>query len=301
MKFSVVTDMLGEESFEEAISQAKRLGFDFVELRAKLDGDTVDTISVDKAKALREVVESYGLKVATLSSWAVNSCTFSGPPKYDNYDDRHHLEMTEQLDRLFDLADAFHAPNVRIYPLHRREGFDALSTEEKEQEYTHNADVLLRHAKHAKKRGKVLLVENEPPTLANNCQELGVLMKKTQHPNLKLNWDIVNGWRSGEYPTIQAYQAIKGHVASIHLKGASREINSITDESPYGRFNNFAIAGQDDFEHEEIIQAVAEGDPQAILTIDTHYPSFYQQDKIGEVEVVRQTKEFFEKILKVRA
>ncbi|WP_413374984.1 sugar phosphate isomerase/epimerase family protein [Alkalihalobacillus sp. 1P02AB] len=301
MKFSVVTDMFGKELFEEAIVSAKELGFDYVELRAKLDGDTIDTISVKKARDLRELVESYGLQVSTLSSWAVNPCTFSGPPKYDNYDDSHHLEMTSQLNRLFDLAEAFHAPHVRIYPLHRKANFDTLSSFEKQQEYNHNANVLLRHAEHAKQRGKIILVENEPPTLANSCKELGELMKQTNHPNLKLNWDIVNGWRSGEYPTVKAYESIKGHIASIHLKGASREVNSITEHTPYGRFNNFAIAGKDDFNHEEILSAVSEGDPEAILTIDTHYPSFYQQDKIGEVEVIRQTKELFEKILKVNA
>ncbi|MFC0471408.1 sugar phosphate isomerase/epimerase [Halalkalibacter kiskunsagensis] len=301
MKFSIVTDMLGKESFEEAIANAKELGFDYVELRAKLDGDTIDTISVEKARQLGEVVKKHGLKVATLSSWAVNSCTFSGPPKYDNYDEGHHHEMTEQLRRLFDLADAFSAPNVRIYSLHRREGFDTLPPEEKEKEYQHNTAVLLAHAEHAQTRGKVILVENEPPTLANNCVELGELMKNTNHPNLKLNWDIVNGWRTGEFPTVEKYEHIKGHVASVHLKGASREVNSISNEFSHGRFNNFAIAGEDDFEHVEIMTALAKHDPEAILTIDTHYPSFYQQDKIGEVEVVRQTKEFFEKILKVKA
>jgi 3-dehydroshikimate dehydratase len=297
VKFSVVTDMFGKESFSEALKDAKELGFDFVELRAKLDGNTIDTITVEKAKELGRKVKEHGLKVATLSSWAINTCTFSGPPKYDNYDENHHKAMIKELERLFNLADAFDAPNIRIYSLYRRPDFDLSSDEDQEAEFKHNAEVLRGHAEYAKERGKVLLVENEPPTLANNCVELGKLVKFAKHPNLKLNWDIVNGWRSGEYPTVEKYKHIKGNVASVHLKGASREVNSISKDTPNGRFNNFAIAGQDDFEHRDILNALLKGDPEAIWTIDTHYPSFYQQDKIGEFEAVKRSKEFFKSVI----
>ncbi|WP_165967177.1 sugar phosphate isomerase/epimerase [Jeotgalibacillus sp. S-D1] len=297
MKFSVVTDMLGKESFEEAVQHAKQLNFDYVDLRAMLDGDTIDTISIDKAKKLHQLIRKYDLKVSTLSSWAVNPCTFSGEPKYNNKDENHHQKMRQVLDRLLDLADAFDATYIRIYPLHRNEGFDQLSENEKELEYKYNAQILKGHAEHAQKRGKVLLVENEPPTLANTVGELAKIMEYADHPNLKVNWDIVNGWRAGEYPTLQQYEKIKGNVHQVHIKGASRVINSSTNDNPHGLFNNFTIAGQDDFDHEEIMKALLAGDPHVILTIDTHYPSFYQQDKIGEVEVIERTKEFFEKTL----
>ncbi|MGJ9384824.1 sugar phosphate isomerase/epimerase family protein [Salipaludibacillus sp. CF4.18] len=299
MKFSIVTDMLGKESFDEALQEAKNLKFDYVELRAKLDGDTIDSISVDKAKQLGQKVKEHGLKVSTLSSWAINPCTFSGPPRYDNYDDNHHQAMEKELDRLLDLADALDAENVRIYSLYRSPEFDQLSENEQEEQYKHNAAMLNKHVKHATERGKTILVENEPPTLANTIFELGKLIKYADNPQLRLNWDIVNGWRAGEYPTPVLYERhIQGYVGSVHLKGASQLVNSVSNEMPEGRFNNFAIAGRDDFKHEEILKALVSGDPDVILTIDTHYPSFYQQDKIGEVEVVRLTKEFIENLLK---
>lgn len=297
MKFSVLTDMLGEESFDQALKKAKELGFEVAELRGKLDGDTVDSISVEKASELGEKIKEHGLQAATLSSWAINPCTFSGPPKYDNYDKEHHKQMSKELERLLDLAEAFDASYIRVYSLYRSPDFDLLPGDEKEKLYKHNAEILRGHAEHAAKRGKTILVENEPPTVANNCVELGKLLQYGNHPNLKLNWDIVNGWRAGEYPTVEAYEHITGNVASVHLKGASRLVNSITPEMPEGRFNNFAIAGKDDFKHEPIMKALIKGDPDVILSIDTHYPSFYQQDKLGEAEVVKHTKEFFENLL----
>ena len=301
MKFSIITDMLGLDSFEESLKTAKELGFEYIDLRGKLDGDTVDSISLEKAKELSDLVDKHNLKVTTLSSWAVNPCTFSGPSSYDNFDDKHHENMSKELDRLFDLADVFSAPYIRVYSLHKQDGFYNWTDSEKEKEYKNNAEVMRKHADHAQKRDKVLLMENEPPTLASTCVELGILLNYVEHPNLKINWDITNGWRAGEYPTVETYEHIKGHVVQTHLKGVSRQSNSITEENPKGRFNNFAIAGKDDFDHKEIMNALKEHDPNVIWTIDTHYPSFYQQDKIGEVEVVRMTKEFFENILYIKA
>ena len=290
--------MLGCESFEEALQHTKELGFTNIDLRGKLNDSTIDNIYLEKAKYLSLLIQENNLKVSSLSSWAVNSCTFTGEPSYQNDDENHHRNMSTVLDRLFDLADIFSTPYIRIYSLYRQEDFNLLADDEKEKQYKHNAEIMLRHAEHAKERGKILLVENEPPTLTSNCEELGILVKYTNHPNLKINWDIVNGWRAGEYPTLEKYEHIKGSVYQTHLKGASRLSNSITKENPYGLFGNFAIAGKDDFDHEPIMKALADHDPKVILTIDTHYPSFYQQDKLGEVEVVRQTKEFFESVVK---
>jgi len=294
MKFSIFTDMLGTESFQESLEHAKNLGFTNIDLRGKLNGSTIDDVTLEKARVLSEMIQEQGLQVSSLSSWAVNSCTFSGPPKYDNHDEEHHKQMGEVLNRLFDLADIFGSTFIRIYSLYRQEDFNLLSDEEKDAQYLHNANIMLRHAEQAKSRNKILLVENEPPTLTNSAKELGILMKYTNHPNLKVNWDVLNGWRAGEYPTVEAYEHIKGHVYQTHLKGAYRLSNSITKENPTGTFGNFAIAGKDDYDHTPVMKAIAENDPQAILTIDTHYPSFYVQDRIGEVEVVRQTKAFFE-------
>ena len=297
MKFSVFTDMLGTESFEESLQLAVGLGFSYVDVRAELDGDTIDTISMEKARAYKQKLDQYKLQVASVSSWAVNTCTFSGPPKYDNYDEAHHTAMDEVLERLFDLAHIFDAPYVRVYSLYRQENFHTLSEEKREEQYRHNASIMRRHAEHARQRNKYIVVENEPPTLTSNAEELGKLVAYANHPHLKINWDIINGWRAQEYPTVEVYKHVKGHVWQTHLKGASRLSNSVTELNPHGSFGNFAIAGQDDYDHKPVIQAIAKNDPQAVMTIDTHYPSFYKQDQIGEVEAVRRTKAFFESLV----
>jgi 3-dehydroshikimate dehydratase len=298
MKFSVFTDMLGHDSFEDALRSAQELGFTSIDLRAKLNGDTTDTISEAKCEQLAQLVQKYQLQVNSISSWAVNPCAFAGPPKYDNYDKSFHTKMRDVLARLCNIADTFGAPFVRVYSLYRQEDFDELPDEEKEKQYKHNAAVLRRHAEFLSTRDKTLLVENEPPTLTKNAYELGLLTKFADHPNLKINWDIVNEWRTGNYPTLESYEHVKGYVYQTHLKGASRKTNSVSTEKPFGEFENFTIADQDDFDHATILKEINNYDPQAVMTIDTHYPSFDEKDKIGEVEAVRRSKEFFESIIK---
>lgn len=295
MKFSVFTDMLGTETFEQALQVAAELGFASIDLRASLDGDTIDTISLEKARELKTQIDQSGLQVNSVSSWAVNTCSFSGPPKYDSHVEGHHEQMSQVLERLFDLADIFEAPLVRVYSLHRPEGFDEWTEEKKEAEYRYNAAIMRRHAEHAQHRNKIIVVENEPPTLSSTATELGILARYADHPHLKINWDILNGWRAGEYPTVEAYEHIKGYVWQTHLKGAYRQPNSVHAKHPFGQFGNFAIAGQDDYDHGPVMQAIALHDPQAVMTIDTHYPSLDVRDKVGEIEVMRRSKQFFER------
>ena len=205
--------------------------------------------------------------------------------------------MTVVLERLFDLADIFEVQHVRVYSLHRPEGFDQWPEAKKEAEYAYNATIMRGHAEHAKSRGKILLVENEPPTLTKGPRELGMLVTYANHPNLKINWDIINSWWAGEYPSLESYEYVKGALLQTHLKGAYRKPNSINLNNPHGDFKGFAIAGEDDYEHSGILQSIAKHDPQAVMTIDTHYPSLEDKDKVGEAEVVRRSKVYFESTL----
>ena len=54
MRFSVFTDMLGCEDFEKSLQTAVELGFSIVDLRSKLNGDSIDTISLEKAKEIKK-------------------------------------------------------------------------------------------------------------------------------------------------------------------------------------------------------------------------------------------------------
>lgn len=301
MKFSVITDVLGTDSFDEALSIAKQLDFEYVDIRAKLNGSMIDIVSVEQAAELKKKVDEHGLKVSALTSWAVNPCSMTEPPSYDNYDERFHDEMSETLERLCKLANIFESTYIRIYSLSRPEGFDQLSDEDKAVHYEHNATIMRRHAETAGKYNKIILVENEPPTLTSCAMELGIMIKLVNHPNLKVNWDIVNEWIGGRYATVEDYEHIKGSVDQIHLKGGFGQPNSEDELNPYGKFLKVGIPGKDDFHHAVIMKEIINHDPQVMMTFDPHYTALDATDQIGEVEVVRQSKRFIGSIFKASA
>ncbi|MFB9275775.1 sugar phosphate isomerase/epimerase family protein [Cohnella cellulosilytica] len=298
MKFSVITDVLGTDSFEEALRIAKQLGFEYIDIRAKLDGSRLDMISLEQAADLKRKVDANGLKVSALTSWAINPCSFSGPPTYDNYDESFHIEMLAKLEHLSQLANVFNTQYLRTYSLSKPEGFDRLSDEDKEIHYQHNAKIMRRHAETAAKYNKILIIENEPPTLTGSAKELGIMIKLVNHPNLKVNWDIVNEWIGGGYASVDAYEHIKGHVDQVHLKGGFGKPDSADESHPYGKFLKVGIPGKDDFNHAAIMKEIVKHDPQVMMTFDPHYSSLDAADQLGEVEVIRQSKQFIESIFK---
>jgi 3-dehydroshikimate dehydratase len=297
MKFSVVTDVLGTESFEEALDIAKQLGFSLVDIRSKMDGNNIDNITLDKAIELRGLLDSKGLQVSCLTSWAINPISFTGgPPSYDNYDELFHAKMLKELERLCDLADIFNTTYIRIYSLSRPEGFDQLSAEDKELLYKHNGAIMRRHAELASTRNKILLIENEPPSLTNCAKELGTMIRYANHPNLKVNWDIINEWIGGQYATVEAYELIKDAVHQVHIKGGFKAAGSEDELNPHGKFGRVGIAGKDDYDHLTMMQAITSYNPNLMITFDTHYFALDESDKLGEIEVVRQSKRYIESL-----
>ncbi|MFC5650529.1 sugar phosphate isomerase/epimerase family protein [Paenibacillus solisilvae] len=294
MILSTITDMLFIDSFEEALRTTKELGFDYIDVRDKLDGDTVDSISVEKARELKKRIDAYGLKTCVLVSRMINPVYL----KYDKNDDKHHAHTLDLIANLCDLADALGAKYIRCNPLYRPADYHLLSGQEQEEQQKHNAAVMFGMGEMAKSRDKIILIENEPPSIANKAEELGWLAKLTNHPNVRINWDILNEWRAGIYPTLNSYQHVKGLLGGAHLKGAYRVSGSQSADNPHGLFRNYGIPDQDNFDHKPVLKAIAQYDPQAVMTIDTHFHNLDEEDrKIGPVEVMRRSKLFFERML----
>jgi sugar phosphate isomerase/epimerase len=298
MKLSAISDMLFLDSLEEALQTMQKLGFRYVDLRDKLDGDTVDSLGTGKAKEIRKMLDHYGLQACVLVSRAIYPISHFGPHRYNKYDEQYHAFTLREFDRLCDTAEILGASCIRINTLYRTRNYFKLPDHEKEEQQTHNAEALRKLAEHGAKRGVIALVENEPPSLANKAEEFAILLEKVNHPNLRINWDIVNQWRAGTYPTVADYELIKGSLGGTHLKGAYRVPGSETVQNPSGVYRNVAIPDIDDFDHMPLLKAIAKHDPDAIMTIDTHFHELDPADKQwGAVEVMRRSKKFFEAML----
>jgi 3-dehydroshikimate dehydratase len=299
MKLGTFPDMLFIDSFEESLARVKEMGFEYIDLREGLDGNNVDNISLDKARSLKSKMDEYGLKGRVIVSRSINPISFVGPPKYDKYDKAHHAKTIKFVDHLCDVADAFGAGHIRVNPMYRSVDYHKLSDAGRQEQIDHCISVISGIAEHLKSRGKVGILENEPPSIGNKAEELGQLVRGVNSPNLLVNWDIVNDWRAGVHATVDHYEAVKGILGGAHLKGAYKQFGTENAGNPFGLYRNFAIPDQDDFDHEPLLKAIAKHDPEAIITIDTHYHQLDVEDRtVGSIEVMRRSKVYFESLMK---
>jgi sugar phosphate isomerase/epimerase len=276
MRFSAFTDIL-QRPFEPALDALAGIGLMTVDLRTKIGEHSVDTLTADAAGRAGEAIRSRGLSVGCVASWGVNPMNGA----YNPFDPAYRDTMRARTAHLAELARDLGARHVRVYSFKRPPG------EIPESYRAENAQFLSELAQICAERDRVLVVENEPPTVTATCAELGDLMRRDVPAFLKINWDIVNGWRAGELPWAPGvFDAIRGHVAHVHVKGARAAAD--------GSFQAMALPGQDDVPHAELFRALAESGFDGIVTIDPHYGQFAEADKLTEVadpvlEVVRRT------------
>ncbi|HUW82355.1 MAG TPA: sugar phosphate isomerase/epimerase [Phycisphaerae bacterium] len=283
MQFSAFTDIL-DRPFESALDALAGLGLRCIDLRSKIGQDNVDTLRGQAARRAAEAIASRNLRVGCVASWGVNP--MSGD--YDPAEPLYRQAMRERTAHLAQLAELLEAPSVRVYSLKRPD--DPVT----EQHRADNAAFLYELAAICAERKRLLVIENEPPTLTATCAELGDLMRRPVHESLKINWDIVNGWRAGELPWApRVFDQIAGHVAHIHVKGARA--------APDGSFATMAVPGKDDVPHVELLAALDRSGFDGTVTIDPHYGQFAEADKLTDVEepvleVVRQTLDYLRSI-----
>lgn len=68
--------------------------------------------------------------------------------------------------------------------------------------------------------GITLIVETHPGTLADSMASTLQLLEEVDQPNLKINFDVLHVWESGEDP-IDGFNVLKPHIEHFHLKNIS--------------------------------------------------------------------------------
>ncbi len=294
MRISAFTDIL-PEGFDEAFGVLTgEIGLRAIDLRSRIGAFSVDTLPRREAERIARRAGEAGVAVTCVASWGVHGLGGGEEQRGPAYRE----EIRQRVRHLCETARIVGAANVRVYAMYRPEGFDAWPGARQEALRRENAGVLRGLCDIAAEYERTLVIENEPPTLCATTGEMADLMARVDHPAAGLNWDIVNGWRAGEYPWPARYELIRGHVRQVHIKGA------VAGDG--GGFGSFAIPGEDGFPHQAILRSVRADGAARAITIDPHYPQFDERFKLhGDPEPVRtvvsRTLSFIEGVLEDHA
>jgi 3-dehydroshikimate dehydratase len=90
----------------------------------------------------------------------------------------------------------------------------------------------------AEAEGKQILVETHPVTLTDNPSSTLQLLEETDHPALRVNFDVLHIWESGVDP-LYALKQLRPYVSHFHFKN----IESRTQLSVFAPNNVYAAAG----------------------------------------------------------
>jgi sugar phosphate isomerase/epimerase len=213
-----------------------------------------------------DAVRRRDLSVSCVASHAVNPLSGDYSVGQRNY----RRAMRDRIIRLAEMADLFGAPHICIYSFKRPlERITAIHRVD-------NAMFLADMSEICARRGKVLLVANAPRTLTSTCAELADLMQRCIPPSLRICWDIVSGWRSGEVPWAgEAFEPMANYVARVHTAGAKAK--------PDGSFGSMTIPGAGDIPHKEILKKLLKSGFDGTIAIDPHYDQFGEADQLTGV------------------
>jgi sugar phosphate isomerase/epimerase len=205
----VFTDEVSPD-FEEAVQLSVEAGATGMEIRGRLPGGSVTTITDDDVAAMQAVLAKFGARVASIGS-PFGKCDMENPEEMA----QHH----RHFDRMLQLTEAFWTPIIRGFALWKPDRRREAERPDLERYLDRIVEFLAPAVRKAESAGKVLCLENEGSTLIGTCREARQVMDALgDSPALAVAWDVNNGCHLGEEPLSKGYPLIRGRVRHVHVK-----------------------------------------------------------------------------------
>jgi sugar phosphate isomerase/epimerase len=193
-------------SWEEILTFAAKNDYQGIEIRGvkrELDLPKSPVFATPAAiKLARQKAQDLNLNIVGLGS----SATL-------HYIDKTKLDIEIQNGKRFvDLAQALGAPYVRVYPNNLPKEQDKVATMD------HIAQGLVLLADYARKANVKILLETHGDLLQS--MDILYVMRKANHPNVGLIWDMFNMWSVTKEDPASMYKALWPYIYHVHLKDA---------------------------------------------------------------------------------
>lgn len=241
--FSAFCDESGEDTIEGQIKSCKANGITHMELRGFGENLNINNISVEQAKAMKKVIDSEKMSVASIGS---------GYGKIEITDDfEPHFE---DFKNTVEVAKILGAKYIRIFSFYFTHG-------ESYDEY--KAEVVRRvkaMADYATENGLVCCHENEKGIYGDTAERCLELLEECGG-KLRAVFDPANFIQCG-VDTVKAYDLLEHHVEYFHIKDAIYADGSVV---PAGTGEGRVL---------EIITRAAKQNRTIVLSLEPHLQVF---------------------------
>jgi len=194
-----------ELTLDEVLALAKQIGYDGVEPR--IVSGHKHGIEVDISAAKRKEIKGKFADSGVAACCVATSCTYADPAKSE--------QMIDGTLKAIDLAADIGAPSIRVFGggmgagLSREEAIDLV------------AKSLGKVAARAKARGVNVCMETHDDWC--DPKNVAAVMKKVNHPNICVNWDIMHPVRTNHATIDESFEALKPWIRHLHIHDAWKE------------------------------------------------------------------------------
>lgn len=229
-----------------------KLGITYFEPRG-IDGKNIASLSDEEVLALKEKMNSYGIKVSSIGSPI-------GKVKLEQPFEQHF----ELFKRVIKIANMLETKSVRMFSFFH-EGGEEWTAQEREEVLKR----LRRMIDYARENNVVLLHENEKDIYGDTADRCADLMNELYCDNFKAVFDPANFVQCGQN-TKYAYELLKGKIEYMHIKDAFLENGKVVP------------AGSGDGNVEYVLKQLFDNGYDGFVSLEPHLGSF---EGLAELEL----------------
>lgn len=246
MKYEKISGFSDEiaEDIDTQFRVLKKLNIRYFEPRG-IDGKSIADLSDEEVAGLKQKMKENGITVSSIGSPI-------GKVRLEDDFEQHFA----QFKRVVEIARMLDARYIRMFSFYHRGG-ENWSRQEREEVLAR----LGRMVAYAKEQKVVLLHENEKGIYGDTAERCADLMKELGCDNFCAVFDPANFVQCGE-DTKKAYQALKEHIAYVHIKDAFLADGRVVP------------SGSGDGNVEYVLEKLFEGGYDGFLSIEPHLGSF---------------------------
>jgi len=239
MNYSFMSFSTPELTLQEIFTTATQYGYAAIEPRLAAGHKHGIETTLDTAAriAVKAEIDASDIKVCCLAT----SCCYANPT------DRQ--QWLERTDAVIDLAGDIGCERIRVFGgllgenISRDQGFELV------------IEALKSAAKHAAERKVVVCIETHDDWC--NPEHLAEIMRRVDHSNIMINWDIMHPVRSCGVDIDTAFNIVKPWIAHIHVHDGV--------DLPDGGIQ-FKAIGEGVIDHKRAIELISSIDYQGYIS-----------------------------------
>lgn len=228
---------------DRQIQVLKQLGISWMEFRSA-DGINVADYTLEQAAAVKEKLDQNGIRVSAIGS----------PIGKIGIEEAFEPHL-QSLEHVMDVAEVMDCKYIRMFSFFIPEGKDPGKYRDAVMER------MEKMVRAAKRRGLVLLHENEKEIYGDTAPRCLELLKRFGGDNFKCTFDFANFVQCGQ-DTLEAYELLESYISYIHVKDAKAADGEVV------------LPGEGDGHLAQILERLDDDGYNGFLSMEPHLVDF---------------------------